>query len=112
MESGKIFCQVKFYQFVQQKHHEAEQKRAQERISELEAAVAAKEETLSNVAETVQSTQRLSEQLELKNVALSRLQQKLTEKDTQLQAAFSKCREAEGAEGRVEKYVWGFALRI
>ncbi|OQR77259.1 hypothetical protein BIW11_00465 [Tropilaelaps mercedesae] len=85
------------------KHHEAEQKRAQERISELQATVAAKEETLSNVAETVQATQRLSEQLEQKNAALSRLQQKLAEKDNQLQTALRKCREAEGAEGRVEK---------
>ncbi|XP_022660782.1 centrosome-associated protein CEP250-like [Varroa destructor] len=85
------------------KQYEAEQKRKNERILELEAAVAAKEETLSNVSETVQATQRLSEQLEQKNSDLSRLQQKLAESDDQLQAALSKCRKAEGAEGQVEK---------
>lgn len=88
-----------------QKQYEAEQKRKNERILELEAAVAAKEETLSNVSETVQATQRLSEQLEQKNSDLSRLQQKLAESDDQLQAALSKCRKAEGAEGQVEKWV-------
>lgn len=86
-----------------QKHTEAELKKLSDRIVELETALAAKEETLKNMSETIEATSKLTQQLQDKNTTLSRLQQKLNEKEQELQRALEKCRRSEGAEGKVEK---------
>ncbi|XP_028968767.1 thyroid receptor-interacting protein 11 [Galendromus occidentalis] len=85
------------------KHTESELKKLSDRIIELEAALNAKDETLNNMSETVKATSKLSQQLQDKNTALSRIQLKLNEKEQELQRALEKCRKSGGTDDRVDK---------